>query len=95
MNYLRLIIDRNKHATGVNCAVDAEFSRLPVSIADAVVLLVPGGYLDGLTHERAEFIMRKLLRLLDAQPVTSTVTDHTQRATKVYPFADNCGFFAF
>lgn len=81
MNHLRLIIDRDKHATSFNCAIDTDLV-LPLTEAG----LCTTGYRDGLTKWHAESIMRKLLRLLDGQPVTVTVNDHTQPKTQVYPF---------
>ncbi len=78
MNHLRLIIDREKHSTGFNCAIDADLVLLLTEAG-----LPASGYRDGLTKWHAESIMRKLLRLLEGQPVTAIVTDHTQRKTQV------------
>nr|WP_318384774.1 hypothetical protein [uncultured Enterobacter sp.] len=81
MNYLRLIIDREKHSVGFNCAIDADLV-LPLIGAS----LHASGYRDGLTKWHAESIMRRLLRLLEGLPVKATITDHTQRKTQVYTF---------
>ncbi len=83
MNYLRLIIDREKHSTGFNCVIDADLI-LPAVLTEAG--LPTSGYRDGLTKWHAESIMRALLQLLDGQPVTATITDHMRRKTQVYTF---------
>ncbi|MDS7719150.1 hypothetical protein N7605_04785 [Pantoea ananatis] len=85
MNYLRLIIDREKRATGYNCAIDTELDELPAAITEAVYRHVKD-YWGGLSYNRADFIMRNLLWLLSGYDVKATVTDHTQRETRVYPF---------
>lgn len=85
MNYLRLIIDHEKRATGRNCAIDTELDELPATITEAVYRHVKD-YRGGLTYDRADFIMRNLLWLLSGYDVKATVTDHTQRETLVYPF---------
>ena len=87
MNTLRLIIDKSKFLTkGYNCAVDVDVSSLPFSITEAIQQLVPNGYRDGLTYDRADFIMCNLLRILSGYNVKATITDHTQRKTQVCPF---------
>lgn len=83
MNYLRLIIDREKYTTGFNCAIDTDLV-LPTVLIE--VGLPASGYREGLTKWHAESIVRKLLRLLDGQAVRATVFDHTQHKTQVYPF---------
>ncbi len=85
MNYLSLIIDYEKRATGYNCAIDTSLDELPAAITEAVYKHVKD-YRDGLTYDRADFIMRNLLKLLEGYDVKATVTDHTQRETQVYPF---------
>ncbi|EPV7105031.1 hypothetical protein [Escherichia coli] len=85
MHQLRLIIDRQKHPNGHNCAIDTELDELPAATAEVLHKHVQG-YRDDLTYDRADFIMRNLLRILDGHPVKATVTDHTQRKTRVYPF---------
>ena len=85
MNYLRLIIDHEKRATGYNCAIDTELDELPAAITEAVYKHVKD-YRGGLTYDRADFIMRNLLWLLGGYDVKAIVTDHTQHETQVYPF---------
>ncbi|HEE9874044.1 TPA: hypothetical protein R8G32_002213 [Citrobacter braakii] len=85
MNHLRLIIDRQKRPNGCNCAIDADLDDLPATTAEALHRYVQD-YLNGLTRDNAEFIMRNLLRILDGYPVRATVTDHTRRKTLVTPF---------
>ena len=83
MNYLRLIIDCDKHPIGFNCAIDADLV-LPTVLTEAG--LPASGYRGSLTQWHAESIMRRLLRHLDGQPVTATITDHIRRKTQVYTF---------
>lgn len=83
MNYLRLIIDREKYSTSFNCAIDADLVLSAVLIQAG---LPASGYRDGLTKWHAHSIMHKLLRLLDGQAIRATVFDHTQSETQAYPF---------
>jgi len=85
MHYLRLIIDHQKRPNGYNCAIDADLDDLTVTTAEALHRYVQV-YRDGLTYDRAEFIMCELLRILDGYHVRATVTDHTRRNTLVTPF---------
>ncbi|CNI30124.1 hypothetical protein ACY3SZ_001544 [Yersinia enterocolitica] len=85
MNHLRLIVDHEKRATGYNCAIDTELDELPAAITEAACKHVQV-YRGSLTYDRADFIMRDLLRLLDGYDVKAIVIDHTQSKTQVYPF---------
>lgn len=85
MNYLRLIIDHEKRATGYNCAIDTELDELPAAITEAVYKHVKD-YQGCLTYDRADFIMSEMLRILDGYPVKVSITDHSQCKTLVYPF---------
>jgi hypothetical protein len=88
MNFLNLIIDRPRHfGKERNCAIDLELDNLPATVTDLMTRYIPDLiYLNQLSYDRADFIMRDLLRLLSGYDVKATVTDHTQRETLVCRF---------
>jgi hypothetical protein len=88
MNYLNLIIDRPKHVgNDRNCAIDVVLEGLPATVSSAMTRYIPDLiYRNQLPYERADFIMRALLRLLDEHPVQAIITDHTLTTSEVTPF---------